>query len=757
MIKNKKQMFIIIGVFLFLVILGGTTYAWFNYKREGGEHTLIAGNIYLTLTEGDDSINLGNIFPETKEEARARNDNYLTFEITGINESNKTVYYEIDLNHGTDKESPYERFLDKDLRFDLVELDSNGDEVKYLLSEASFDTLVNKKIWVDTIDASSSTEINRKYKLRMWLSDEVLISDSDSNRDYYATGYNNHYANIKISVIGDFNEKLFALQKVKKNVITPANPINYANISSDSNGKGLYILPGTENDDYPIMYYRGAINNNNVIFGGYCWQMVRTTDTGGIKMIYNGEPTIEGSGENITYNCGTTRPLQNSITTTISLSITNGYYYADDYEIVSTSGNGATYRLKSKNNPITKVPIASTADAASNIPTIIANYPYTCKLETASGTCTVLYKVDSYAYGSYANAYVSTDISTIGNNAFNSNYNSVSDVGYMSGTRYVRLEAAPTSGAYFGTSVEYGEYDTNNPGTNVYRLVDDGNGSVGTTLDEEHHYTCNQTTANGICTQVRYYFNVSGSYYYYIILKNGETVEDALYKMTGNGSSATKQKNSSYILNQNDSTIKTAIENWYRTNLTNEVDTGKRNYTVYLEDTVYCNDRSYKTEAGSITTFQESGWNPNGGNLASYLYFGSSNRIFNNWYSASNVPSIVCPNETDRFSVGSSVAHLNYPVGLLTVDEMIMAGASGSASISNQSYYLYTGDYFWSMSPKSFTDPGAAESVISTPGDLSSQLVIFSHGIRPVVSLKLGVEFETGGDGTPTNPYVVKY
>ncbi len=29
---------------------------------------------------------------------------------------------------------------------------------------------------------------------------------------------------------------------------------------------------------------------NNVIFGGYCWQMIRTTDIGGVKMIYNGVP-----------------------------------------------------------------------------------------------------------------------------------------------------------------------------------------------------------------------------------------------------------------------------------------------------------------------------------------------------------------------------------------------------------------------------------------------------------------------------------
>ncbi len=31
-------------------------------------------------------------------------------------------------------------------------------------------------------------------------------------------------------------------------------------------------------------------NKNNVIFGGFCWQIIRTTDLGGVKLLYNGVP-----------------------------------------------------------------------------------------------------------------------------------------------------------------------------------------------------------------------------------------------------------------------------------------------------------------------------------------------------------------------------------------------------------------------------------------------------------------------------------
>ena len=69
------------------------------------------------------------------------------------------------------------------------------------------------------------------------------------------------------------------------------NGINFGQISSDTNGNGLYIRNGTQSNTYPIYYYRGAVDNNNVIFANFCWKIVRTTDTGGIKLIYNGYPS----------------------------------------------------------------------------------------------------------------------------------------------------------------------------------------------------------------------------------------------------------------------------------------------------------------------------------------------------------------------------------------------------------------------------------------------------------------------------------
>ena len=62
----------------------------------------------------------------------------------------------------------------------------------------------------------------------------------------------------------------------------------------DENNKpvgGLYLLQSTKNEEKPMYFYRGNVENNNVIFNDMCWLIVRTTETGGTKLLYNGYPT----------------------------------------------------------------------------------------------------------------------------------------------------------------------------------------------------------------------------------------------------------------------------------------------------------------------------------------------------------------------------------------------------------------------------------------------------------------------------------
>ena len=174
--------------------------------------------------------------------------------------------------------------------------------------------------------------------------------------------------------------------------------------------------------------------------------------------------------------------------------------------------------------------------------------------------------------------------------------------------------------------------------------------------------------------------------------------------------------------NTNNSTIKTAIDNWYEANMTS--------YTSQLEDTVFCNDRSY---TGSET-----------------LYFSAYEELRTN-----KKPTLKCQNAKDKFTVEASNGNgdLTYPVGLITGHEMAYAG--GLYNASNSSSYLYTGQYYWGMTPYVFYKSIAFEFYLNSDGIVNGNDVRNSTGVRPVISLKPGTII-TGGSGTATDPFIVK-
>ena len=76
-------------------------------------------------------------------------------------------------------------------------------------------------------------------------------------------------------------------------IIKDSNPlsdksIDFTRSSEDVTTSGLFVIDSTINDSYPIYYYRGVVNTNYVKLGSHCFRIVRTTDTGSIRLIYSG-------------------------------------------------------------------------------------------------------------------------------------------------------------------------------------------------------------------------------------------------------------------------------------------------------------------------------------------------------------------------------------------------------------------------------------------------------------------------------------
>ena len=217
-----------------------------------------------------------------------------------------------------------------------------------------------------------------------------------------------------------------------------------------------------------------------------------------------------------------------------------------------------------------------------------------------------------------------------------------------------------------------------------------------------------------------------------------ETSCDVVYKVTGYQNDTTMTvKPISYSskslataqTNNTNSTIKTTIDNWYKNNLTA--------YTSKLADETFCNDRSISSGTGYKTD--------------SYTFYGSYNRNADR-----RTPSLKCTQDNDKFKVSNVSAKLDYPVALITADEMAMAG--GVKGIANTNYYLYNGQYQWSLTPGPF-DPNYSHALawrVRPSGSLDPWYrVTNSFGVRPVINLRADTQI-TKGDGSSLNPFTVK-
>ena len=477
-----------------------------------------------------------------------------------------------------------------------------------------------------------------------------------------------------------------SLYNVVKKLVSEGYAAKYTGAHNDTYGENgtkdiYYIKAATSSDATKLL------NKINVKFAGYCWQILRTTDTGGVKLIYNGEPDSNGHCKAINAQDTHKGVIANSNGAAVVMS--GDYQYADSY----------TYDL----NAETFTLVNPSQDNYSNNKNLIGKY--TCKTSSSTTQCSTLYYLNTPNRATVNSPYTvtytigDTQNAQLGKTPFNANYRSPAYVGYKYGTAYDYAgSTAPTSGSIMGHDVYWN-------GSN-YELREANNSvSSGTEYDTNHHYTCNSASATCTGGKVRYYYYGN----YYIELLNGDDIDTALTRMLE--------------ANTYDSAMKSYLENWFRNKMLA--------YKDYLdENTVYCNDRSI-TQIG--------GWSNTGSitaNSSSYLNFTNDSVL---------VTDLSCTKNTDKFSVGNSNAELNYPVGLATAPEMNII-ANATLITTGQYFWLVSPRYFYnslaneryvnssgSMSATIVNNPHGARPVIvlkdgtefiSGSGSLSSPYII---------------------------------
>ena len=202
--------------------------------------------------------------------------------------------------------------------------------------------------------------------------------------------------------------------------------------------------------------------------------------------------------------------------------------------------------------------------------------------------------------------------------------------------------------------------------------------------------------------------------------------------------------------NTYNSTIKTYIENWYKSKLTD--------YTKYLStEAVYCNER--QLASGYNWYYYKS--------PSDAIHFLAYSRL-DGYYNNDVYPTYDCKVSQDAFSASNSSAKTTYPIGLMTYDEVTMAGGLYSTKLTSPYTWFFnnatdgtsiTGNVsWWLLSPIMWNGSDSSISIFSVTTDLTGYILRSTTssrlGVRPVVSLKACTLWETG-NGSSSAPYKI--
>lgn len=481
----------------------------------------------------------------------------------------------------------------------------------------------------------------------------------------------------KVSIAKDVSGNI-----VKKNTLyehiaslskgTDAN-IDYTKTPAATSTNGVYQINGTgTNGTKGVYFYRGTAEKtkNNLVFADICWLIIRTTDTGGVKLLYNGlRDPVDGSC--LAYN--------------------------ESYNVTGTN-----------------------------------------------------------------NQFADKQDHTIGDVQWVDKYNSL---GVYQGYTYNASKAYPITYGSMGTRT-YATTATWDATNKVYKLSGTSSQTLVNAIKAKRHYTCTSSSTATSCAKVYFvagYNTDSTTYTHRITLSGGDTIDTAFNYVKGAG--LTKS-------NQTDSLAKQYMDNWYETH---EDAAELRELSYMLEDTPYCNDRS-------ISNAGRYGWRSNVTTASAQIDFAVYTRTIN------GTPSHAC-SANDKYTVSTDNGNglLKYPMGLMTMDEMMYAGGVWNRGIATDaaemsSWYVFldgnassstsSGKTFNQMtfSPLGYLGTNATVAashfeklIAGSKGELSAYQLTFAgwdtisgsgYSLRPVISLKPETML-LGGSGTTDDPYVV--
>ena len=398
----NKRLYIVLTVLSIIFLSIGGTFALITTSITATNITQIkSGNLTMTISGGG---NQSVSFVPSK----CTDENTIKRTITAktTNTSGGKVSFSIGLNI-TELSDTYKK---NTIRYALTTNASSCNAG--IVTGGNFkDKSAGEDIWLVKNDydniTKSGNNYTKTYYLYIWL-DESETEYFDGSISVKLKGTSSNNPNLPISDNYDDGNGTNTLFYKIKSSADKYTRIDFSKQSSEDGTKGIYTTTNTDNG-VPVYYYRGAVDNNHVIFANFCWRIVRTTETGGVKLIYDGVPSngeCNNTGEattigNIEFNTRYASPAYVGYMYNIA-------YEADVKDITTLSGsvvfgNDVTYDSSTgKYTLIDTYTLTEPSNWSTEYSTIASKYHYTCF--NSSTSCQkvnyihIIYSKNKYAY-----------------------------------------------------------------------------------------------------------------------------------------------------------------------------------------------------------------------------------------------------------------------------------------------------------------------------------------------------------------------
>ena len=609
-------------------------------------------------------------------------------------------------------------------------------------------------------------------------------------------------------LIALFTQKSYSLSnslynKVEEDIVTNGYGSTYTGDHADT-------YDGTVgNKD---IYYYSQAGHNNIHFADFCWQIVRTTDTGGVKLVYNGRYDSSTKCNNSgaarllddkkafnstnTYRSNVGYVYDAGVDSTIKEYI-DSWYEENLIDYTSQLENVAFCNEKAGNTSSSSAKTGTTWGGSGTTDFYYRNYDsnysslscYDIRDRFSSNNQYALLKYPVSLLSQPEYFLLDSETKNVG-----TEYWLLSPSSFTSGKGVMRYVGTTGNLAAFQLDVSHGVRPSVSLSSHV--LYKSGSGSVSdpyevesfspdrtssylydaveqdaTELDwgeeytDDHADTVNSSGNEIVGNEKIYYYkdaghnNVKLGNFCWQIVRTTDTggvklIYNGLYDST---LKCSKSSNDSDIGNTrfSNKAVTTPLNIGYKIKTTNENDTDSTIKTVidsWYEENMASNSNLLE----NIVFCDDRTGSQTADDAASGTLWGNYNNASSGFYYhnyKTSYTKLSCPDARDRFSTNNSQATLEYPVGLITAPESLLLDARSRI----------TGKSWWTLSPSYFSSvDGARIKVVErnyvsqSPNSnfLGDHTLSFDEYVRPSVSLVPNIKYSSG-NGSAVDPYVI--